>query len=348
MQLRLLDILRCPACGLSLHAVPFELEKDSIINGILSCDCGESFPVIHYIPRFLLGDLRIQLFDIHADFYRKFSSRLQVEACSKKSPDLSDRIRTQDSFGYEWTKFAKYNADNFTLFIQPLEKGFFENKFGLDVGCGAGRHVKQATALGAQVIGLDLSHSIDIAFRSNPDNPAAHFIQADILNLPFRKNLFDFIYSLGVLHHLPDPEKGFHFLIPHLKEGASIFIWVYQRSKRKVLLERARRITTRLPLGSIKTLSWVATVVDYGIFVNLYRVFRRYGLVRRWTPLRIKEYATYNLYTNYTDWFDRLSAPISNSYNEAEIRAWFEKGALREIETALIGDSWVWGKGQRA
>ena len=30
---------------------------------------------------------------------------------------------------------------------------------------------------------------------------------------------FDFVYSLGVLHHLPDPEKGFRTLLPLLRAG---------------------------------------------------------------------------------------------------------------------------------
>src|SRR5206468_9226644 len=141
------------------------------------------------------------------------------------------------SFGYEWTAFSDYAVDNFSRFIQPLEPTFFRAKVGLDVGCGAGRHVNQATGLGAEVIGLDLSHAVDSAARLNRGNPRAQFVQGEVTRLPFRSGVFDFIHSLGVLHHLPDPERGFQRLIPALKAGGSIFIWAYQRTRRKQWLE---------------------------------------------------------------------------------------------------------------
>ncbi|GJL65086.1 MAG: hypothetical protein NPIRA05_00570 [Nitrospirales bacterium] len=290
--------------------------------------------------------MREQLPAIHSDFFSKFPDCLNLE--HRVNPvALSEKQRTQASFGYEWTKFAQYSVDNFSLFIQPLEQGFLENKFGLDVGCGAGRHVRQATALGAEIVGFDLSHAIDIARSANDNNPRAHFVQGDVFNLPFRQGMFDFIYSLGVLHHLPNPEQGFQHLVPHLKQEASIFIWTYQRTKRKELLELVRPITTRLPLEGIKALSWLATVVDYGLFVNCYRLFQRYERIAALVPSRIKEYASYDFLSSYTDWFDRLSAPLSNFYNEEEIHAWFRRAGLSNITTSLVEDSWVWGKGSR-
>jgi SAM-dependent methyltransferase len=218
---------------------------------------------------------------------------------------------------------------------------------GLDVGCGAGRHVKQATGLGAEVIGLDVSRAIDSAVRLNDGNPKAQFVQADILKLPFRPAAFDFIYSLGVLHHLPEPERGFRRLIQALKSGGAICIWVYQRTRRKECLEYIRRVTTRIPLKPLQALSWTAAAIDYGLFVNLYRLGRSSHMIASNAPPLIKEYASYDFGASYTDWFDRLSAPISHSYSEADILAWCERAGLQKIDTALVEDSWVWAKGER-
>ena len=33
-------------------------------------------------------------------------------------------------------------------------------------------------------------------------------IQGDALQLPFKDDVFDFAYSIGVLHHTPDPGLG--------------------------------------------------------------------------------------------------------------------------------------------
>jgi hypothetical protein len=69
--------------------------------------------------------------------------------------------------------------------------------------------------------------------------------------------------------------------------------------------------------------------------------------IERLTPPRIKEYARYDLYTAATDWFDRLAAPISNSYDEPEIRAWYERAGLTDIQTERVEDSWIWAIGTR-
>jgi len=97
----------------------------------------------------------------------------------------------------------------------------------------------------------------------------------------------------------------------------------------------------------VNGLAWLAAIVDYGIGVNLYRLLRRFRFVAVRVPLRIEEYAQYNFYSSYTDWFDRLSAPTSNFYTEPEIRGWFEAAGLENIDTAVVGDSWVWGRGYR-
>ncbi|MEJ7758765.1 MAG: methyltransferase domain-containing protein [Gemmatimonadaceae bacterium] len=46
-----------------------------------------------------------------------------------------------------------------------------------------------------------------------PEN--LNFFQVNLFDLPFREGVFDFIYSLGVLHHTPDCEKAFKGLVRH-------------------------------------------------------------------------------------------------------------------------------------
>ena len=102
--------------------------------------------------------------------------------------------------------------------IWPIEPAFFKDKLVLDAGCGIGRHAFFAAAYGAkEVIGIDLSDAVDTAFENVGHLPNAHIVQADIYDPPFRRATaggdFDFIYSIGVLHHLPDPESGLRSLV---------------------------------------------------------------------------------------------------------------------------------------
>ena len=79
--------------------------------------------------------------------------------------------------------------------------------------------------------------------------------KADIHNLPFKDNAFDFVYTFGVLHHLPEPEKGLRSICEKIKPGGYAIIYVYedfsQRSKlERILLKSVstlRFFTTRMP-----------------------------------------------------------------------------------------------------
>jgi len=144
----------------------------------------------------------------------------------------------------------------FLDWISPIEPAFFEGKLVLDAGCGIGRHAFFAARYGAKdVVAMDLSAAVETAFRNIGRLPNAHVIQADILAPPFAraagKGAFDFIYSIGVLHHLPDPEAGFRSLVRCLRPGGTFFGWVYGYENNalvhRVIDPVRRRVTSRLP-----------------------------------------------------------------------------------------------------
>ena len=60
------------------------------------------------------------------------------------------------------------------------------------------------------------------------------FRQADALSLPFETEEFDFVYSLGVLHHTPNPQKGIDEIHRVLKKGGRCFIVLYRFPSLKV------------------------------------------------------------------------------------------------------------------
>jgi len=117
--------------------------------------------------------------------------------------------------------------ENFQDYVYPLTPEFFAGKLGLDAGCGFGRHLHYATRYGAEVVGLDLSEAVLAAYRNNRESSRAHVVQGDIYRPPFARGTFDFIYSIGVLHHLPDPQGGFCALAPYIKPEGTLFAWIY-------------------------------------------------------------------------------------------------------------------------
>jgi len=351
MRESLLKYLVCPVCGHELKLDVFYCKGNEIIEGILHCPCYQKFPIIAGVPRVLSDGLREELPQLYPEFFNRHSELFNTKGKSDKT-DLNGRKKeTMNRFGYEWSHFSEYNCDNFKPFIEPLPVDYFRGKIGLDIGCGAGRHAMQASQSGAEIIAIDLSQAVDVAQRNNTENKLVHIIQADIYNLPLKPRMFDFIYSLGVLHHLPEPENGYQALTAFLKEGGALFIWLYAFSPRKIALEILRAAAQRLSNDNIRRMAYLCNLIDYGICINFYRLLAALPIVgvmmERFAPLRIKEYANHGFRISYTDWFDRLSAPITNYYKENEVHQWLRRSGLHHTRLQLEGDSWWWLYGER-
>ncbi len=161
--------------------------------------------------------------------------------------------RTLDSYSYQWRKFKQMFPQWEQVFldsIKPISREFFPGSVGLDGGCGFGRSIYYAARYGAEMIGLDLSEAIEAARENTSAFEHVHLVQGDIFHPPVRPESLDFVYSIGVLHHLPDPKAGFLSLTRLLKPGAPMFIWVYLRGRGRQIaaFTLMRAVSTRLPL----------------------------------------------------------------------------------------------------
>ncbi|MBW4667137.1 MAG: class I SAM-dependent methyltransferase [Cyanomargarita calcarea GSE-NOS-MK-12-04C] len=102
----------------------------------------------------------------------------------------------------------------------------------LDAGCGSGVSTEYLVHLNpqAQVVGIDLSAgTLEVAKerckRSGANRVEFHHLSLyDLEQLPGE---FDFINSVGVLHHLPDPIRGIQTLAKKLAPGGLMHIFVY-------------------------------------------------------------------------------------------------------------------------
>jgi len=81
----------------------------------------------------------------------------------------------------------------------------------LEIGCGIGTDAEQFVRHGAEYVGIDISqNSIDLCKkRFSVQNLSGEFYCRDSTDLDQIKNLreFDLIYSMGVIHHSPSPQK---------------------------------------------------------------------------------------------------------------------------------------------
>ena len=344
MKLRLLDILACPWCGQPFEARSYDALQNQadITEGVLSSGCGRRFPIVRGIPRIL---------ENATGLFPEFVARHRADfPDASRAPVKKDRTdaaieKTRKSFGYQWTFFREMVIDfreNFFYYIRPLDESFFKGKLGLDMGCGFGRHIYNAAIFGAEMVGVDLSDAIESTAENVRELGNVHLIQADVYHLPFKPGVFDFAYSIGVLHHLPDPERGYQSLLPIVKSKGSVFIWVYSKKRAVVnaILETARAITTRVPPGVQKALSYTFAVADWGV-IKAYQVAAAIpgiGALVRMLPLpRLRLYTHYPFQVVYADWFDRFAAPIRFYYDENDMAHWLGRAKLKNTSVSPTG-----------
>jgi SAM-dependent methyltransferase len=204
----------------------------------------------------------------------------------------------------------------------PLEE--LKGKLVLDVGCGTGRFAAIALKYGATVIGVDLSYAVDAAFKNMGEHPHMHIVQADVFRLPLKRDAFDLIYSLGVLHHTPNCRQAFEQLPQYLKRGGSVVITVYTNQNKFYVMSTNfwRRITPKLPKRLLYALCHVAIPLYY---VNRIPILRYIG--QGIFPINMDP----DRHWRVLDTFDCYSPTYQSYHSYPEVFRWFEAQRLTKI-----------------
>ena len=174
---------------------------------------------------------------------------------------------------YEWDERAYWGQSAEDLFRSmdfalDVENKQLRDKLVLEVGIGIGGiadHVVRTQQ--CEILGLDLSHAVDAAFKHFQENPFLHVVQASAFAPPFKEAQFDFVYSQGVLHHTYSTRAAFTSISRMPKVGGRLYVWVYsrydeQRTRLRKLLyaveSAIRPVYSRLPdpLQTIALAPW--------------------------------------------------------------------------------------------
>ncbi|HKN84524.1 MAG TPA: methyltransferase domain-containing protein [Pyrinomonadaceae bacterium] len=313
MKEKLLSYLICPACEGSLDLSVTNSENTEIIEGELRCTaCASSFPITAGIPRFA-----------------------NLEQVS------SDKRATAAGFGWQWQHFTQEDeqyADQFLGWIAPVTPEFFRDKVVLEAGCGKGRHTQLAARWGARdVVGIDLSVAVETAFAATRSLPNVHIVQADIYHLPLSRK-FDYAFSVGVLHHLPDPRAGFLSLASKVKAGGHVSAWIYGAENNEWIVRWVnpvrKKITSRIDQRVLLQLSKIPAACVYFATKLVYGPLNRNGS-------SLAKHLFYNDYLSalskfgwreqHTIVFDHLVAPTAFYISREEFDTWWRDINARDV-----------------
>jgi len=312
----LLQYLSCPSCAGAISLSADTREAEEIIEGLLTCTaCSRSWPIVRGVPRFAPLD--------------------EVEA---------EKAATAAGFGWQWQHFTQKDdkyEQQFLGWIAPVQPEFFKDKIVLEGGCGKGRHTQLAAQWGArEVIGIDLSAAVETAFRATRHLPNAHIVQADIYSLPFAR-AFDYAFSIGVLHHLPDPRGGFKSLASKVKPGGHISAWIYGAENNEWITRwinpLRQRLTSRMNPKNLLQLSKVPTAIMFAATKLVYG-----PLNRSKSGASLARYLFYNDYLRsiapfgwreqHSIVFDHLVAPTAFYISREDFADWWREIKADEVE----------------
>jgi len=152
--------------------------------------------------------------------------------------------QTSDTFGFKWEKRDTFEGninEQLGVWLKEkygeIDKDFltkFDNKpYILDAGCGAGvsgmSYFKNILDK-VNYLGVDISSAVDVAaLRFFEKNINSSFMQCDLARLPFEENIFDIIFSEGVLHHTDNTFNALESLCKYLKINGKIYFYVYKK-----------------------------------------------------------------------------------------------------------------------
>lgn len=240
--------------------------------------------------------------------------------------------------GHAWTEFEgavpEYEA-NFLDLLQPLTAGDFIGKLTLDAGAGFGRHAFFAARYGAEVIALDSSpQAVASAARNLDGLLRAHVVQGDIDRAPFKRGQFDLVYSLGVLHHLPNAMASFKALHGLVKPNGRLATWVYgpRQGMIRVATGALRGASAQLNADQLHRLS---QGIAAGLRVFSHTPHRLLGKVpvvgSMVNHLPVHDHSRWPFEVVVADVYDRLRVPVTGYFTGEQLEGWYAEAGYSDI-----------------
>lgn len=189
--------------------------------------------------------------------------------------------KTIDDFGEQWSSYKNspgyYGSKELLqdLFGTLLETTQLEEKRVAEIGSGTGRIVDMLLDAGAtNVMAIEPAKG---AFDVLVENTTSRkdritYLQKPGNEIPKGSDL-DYVFSIGVIHHIPDPKPVIAASYDALKSGGKMLIWIYGHEGNEAYLSFAlplRKVTKLLPHPILVVLTWIL-VIFLDIYIALCR-----------------------------------------------------------------------------
>ena len=275
----------------------------------------------------------------------------------------SNDLATASAFANSWNHVGQgsvYSRQQFLEWFAPLDPRSFSGKTVIELGFGNGSHLyHMASYVPSRLCGVELG---DTLAQTRKNLEQISHVQVELFRDDLtRINLgeFDLAYCIGVLHHLQNPEEGFHAVLRHTRPGGYFHCWVYAHEGNALvihLVDPIRRICCLLPWWLTKYAIALPMVLPYYLWAKFLGWYTRR---KREGALFLRRFPLYE----YTLWiaerpfrffhhvaFDQLVTPQTAYMKRFEIEQWLQHPSIDPQSIYIVsrnGNSWKFGGKKR-
>ncbi len=240
--------------------VKINLKKNKKISDleILCLSCYKPLSNFSWSNKIKFSNKLNAIYELHIN-QNKIENQISesIKSISKVKNRVSINVKKQ----YEENPYPRW--ENLGLSIKPrnIREVINDSDLNLDLekfkisespqiliaGCGTGQHAITTASKykNAKILALDLSFkSLSYAKRKVEELGINNidFVQGDLLDLQSIDRKFDIIESVGVLHHMDDPFKGWKILTSCLNNESLMLIGLYSEKARKHIIQIKNKI----------------------------------------------------------------------------------------------------------
>jgi len=214
--------------------------------------------------------------------------------------------------------------------VNPFDLSLIKNKIICEIGVGSGRILKNLIKLAPKKIyAVEPSEAIEIAKKNNEHSEVEILfkkIPGQMINF---RNEINYIFSIGVIHHIPEAEIVCKKIYESLKPKGKFIIWVYGKEGNELYLfvfNNLRKLTRLMPDKLLNLFS-----VFLNLFLSVYIFFCKYlNLPLKKYMINVLKKCSFEK-RKYVI-FDQLNPSYSKYYTKQDIETLLTKSGFKKFE----------------